>query len=221
MNNQRKQFIKERRNYEKLLKIKAKLGILSLSEKEQYQNMLYSQRRNRLIRKEKLSGGIITFGIAFIMLVVYYLAPSILKQNILNGKGPVNFKDIQVMNYSTSSRNNIAEKIKVCIDLYNTATEYFNQGIEEYSTTQKVDASYIESLSSLYNNEVIAEFKVLNKLFSYKIDKQIDILTRLRISTEDREQLKKEFEEMIKIDKMFQDEIHEILENEGIAYSSS
>ena len=218
MRSQRKQFIKERKNYEKLLKTKAKLGILSLPEKEQYQSMLYSQRRNRLLKRERLIGFIATIGIGTTMLILFYVRPYFVRVNNKVNERTTSEQNIKQGQYGTSYKKEIVEKIEMCIDLNHKANEYFNQGITEYNQDHRVGISHIDKLTALYDREAMAEFNTLKELFKFKLDKQIDILNRLENPEERTDQIKKEIGEIRKLDEVYQEAIYEILDREGIQY---
>ena len=219
MNKQRKQFMKDKKNYEKLLETKAKAGMLSLAEKEQYQSMIYSRKRNKFIQREKLIGMITAVGISLTMFIVYNMAPRMMRDNNQGNNSNANTKSVKNINQnSINTKNEIAEKMTACMDLSNRATQYFNEGIQEYNTEQRVGIGHVEQLKALYNPEIMKEYKMINQIFSYKLDKHIDILTQVEDPNVSRQQIQKETEELKKLDKMYWEAIYEVLDKEGIEY---
>jgi len=83
------------------------------------------------------------------------------------------------------------------------------QPVQQTTTTDKneivEEMNACMELTSLYNPEVMAGFKMINKLFAYKLDKQME----------------KEFEDMKRIDNIYQDAIREILDRTSDASLSS
>jgi hypothetical protein len=56
------------------------------------------------------------------------------------------------------------------------------------------------------------------EIASYKRDKQIDTLARLKDPKEDKKALQKEVEEIAKLEKVYKQAICDILDREGISY---
>ena len=217
MNNQRKQFAKAKRDYEKLLKIKAKLGTLSLPEKEQYQSMRHTQRRNNFIRGQQVLGAIVTCGIGLVMAILFYIGPRMQQVNVGSKKTPVEVTTTQAQKTSPSKQQT-AQKVEKCIAINSKANQYFNQGVEEYNADKRVGISHVEDLMALYDLKEMKEFKTLNALFTFKLDKQIDILARLEDPKEDKEALQKEVEEIVKLEQVYKQAIYDILDREEISY---
>jgi hypothetical protein len=218
MNNQRKQFTKAKRDYEKLLKIKAKLGTLSLPEKEQYQSMRHSQKRNNFIRGQQVLGTIVTCGIGITMAILFYIGPRMQQVNAGSKKASAEVTTIQGQRTTSPSKKQIAEKVEKCIAINSKANQYFNQGVEEYNDDKRVGISHVENLQALYDLKEMTEFKTLNALFTFKLDKQIDILARLEDPKEDKEALQKEVEEIVKLEQVYKQAVYDILDREEISY---
>lgn len=216
MNAHRKKFLKDKKEYEKMLKTKAKLGTLSLAEKEQYQSMIHSKRRNIAFKKEKIAGIIVSIGTTLVLFLIYYIGP-----NILQGQNadPYLYEEryeVQQAMEEDAEYDALFDKLDRYIELANETNLNFNKGVQNYNLNEKVGEDAILNLKKVDCNEEDEQFKALGKIIDQKRNIQIDILKRLGDSGESREQLKKDCEEITKLDLAFKKEFKTILDQEEL-----
>lgn len=149
----RKQLRKDMKEYEKRLAQKADLGILSLSEKEEYQRIRRNQYRNGLFKREEMGQNIMpVIALVTIFGVAFYLNQNTSKPQPQTGES-LKTSDYSVSSYTAHNnsfssfseqmqRNQLVGEINQITDSFNKQIELMTEAINTYGSTRTLPEQY-------------------------------------------------------------------------------
>lgn len=182
--NNRKKFRKEMKEYEKMLMKKAKLGILSLSEKEEYQRICRNKYRNSLFSQEKQEKIIIVIVIGSIVLGTGYF---------IHTKGIGDKKVVGAMNKLGGSsilrqqNNQLIEEMNQITDALNNQSILVSEAVEEYSANGTLSKQYLIRLKEIIVTTEKEELAALLEIYNEYTNIEEVIFTYLETTTKAEE----------------------------------